>query len=294
MAMNVEVPAMHPFDPLTSPEGRRYLQDAPAYEGATRKFQFPADVSFWDDLVEFVSTVPQKPPGFQVTPSHKQGESLRVNQQLFAGFVRGWVEQHPHVVTVTGPDGASTFHASKQFWNDTLAKLRKGTPLRNIPRRNLIAVQSSLNDGAPPVYTDVNDWNAAVRSWEIEQKLSPTDLAEARLQRRQHRSRHEQAELAHRERDRERERERERQRARPKSNKFRPPSVAESSVCASDIASHYGDRRIKPTAVVDGSRASFSCRHQPAGLPAGVPPPPVPTDNPGFWRYGVLHYHVHQ
>ena len=191
------------------------------------------------------------------------------------------------------PAGDTCFHASKQFWNDITARLRRGPQLRSIPQENLIAVQSN-QDNAPPIYSDLKYWNEAVAQWEAEQRLTPADLAANKLAREKRRQL-QQIQVENMDHTRTKHRPRERK------HKFRAGSAVGSSVCGSDVApSDYagGGTRTRPVAVVDGSRASFSAHpnpHPPGGGGAiTLPSFNQNQPNGGFWKYGVLHYHMHQ
>ena len=291
-----------------------------------------------------------------------QGEILRINQQLFVGFVKGWEEANPHRVCVVGPDGAEEeFHASRKFWNEVLGRLRKhGTPLSRIAPQNMVAIKSSAHHG-PPDYADINEWNQAVGEWERENNLTPEDLLRAKIQRAENRATErererereparvqqraaaaaaaaaeaaavaaaEEAAAAAQRRQRKEKRRRERERAsgRRSSSPTRAsrtvPPPPESS-CGSVASSLLSDGlRSKPSAVLRGNRMTFSTSKSPApaptpsahnpfaalqqqpppaGMPPGIPPAPANSGSGGmafpqqdnFWKYGVLHYHVHQ
>eukprot|EP01059_Diplonema_ambulator_P002682 TRINITY_DN12318_c0_g1_i4.p1 TRINITY_DN12318_c0_g1~~TRINITY_DN12318_c0_g1_i4.p1 ORF type:complete len:284 (+),score=59.18 TRINITY_DN12318_c0_g1_i4:60-854(+) len=259
MTDQLVVPSMRPVNPHGV--RRKEAKSTFSTDGSEiRKFTFPADVDFWNNFVEAVKAVPQSPPLFVVSPSHSD-EKQMVNQQYMRGYVREWEEANPHTVTVQTADGEVTFHASSAFW-DQVQRMRRAHP----GQAGAIQVQSNL-DGVP-VHTTAEEWNETCNKWEAENGVGRHKGRQLGVQR------------------------------SPEGTKQRPTAYVRNGVVSFNTThrerSEQPQHRVPAQAPIPTTFAVP--KTQPVNptfaRPAGVPP--LPQDQgPGFWAYGVLHYHIH-
>eukprot|EP01062_Namystynia_karyoxenos_P044432 TRINITY_DN32736_c0_g1_i1.p1 TRINITY_DN32736_c0_g1~~TRINITY_DN32736_c0_g1_i1.p1 ORF type:complete len:668 (+),score=139.32 TRINITY_DN32736_c0_g1_i1:68-2005(+) len=180
-AQETAVPTMPLFEPAHDPAARLLLEKAKQLDSADEtmsRFTFPADTCFWDNFCQQTQLVQdaQEAPVFQVSASHDESRQVFVNQGFLRGFVRGWEEANPHTVVVEGPDGEKTFHASKEFWNDVVERLREAAAGRPPPPvGNQVNIRSNLCN-MPPVVSSTQDWNEACQRWEEAKGVAPEQL----------------------------------------------------------------------------------------------------------------------
>eukprot|EP00756_Hemistasia_phaeocysticola_P053211 Hpha_TRINITY_DN28651_c0_g1::TRINITY_DN28651_c0_g1_i1::g.156379::m.156379 len=175
------VPAMPFFEPEADSAAAALLKKASdGIPSDASEFSFPADVNFWENFVQAqMSEEARQHPVARVSASHEADRALIVNRGFLRAFVRGWEETNPHVVVVSGPDGEKTFHASKEFWNEVVEKLRKDAEGRPPPPPGTgVSIKSNLIPDMPAVHASTEDWNQACTQWEEKKQITPEQRKE--------------------------------------------------------------------------------------------------------------------
>eukprot|EP00756_Hemistasia_phaeocysticola_P064793 Hpha_TRINITY_DN8071_c0_g1::TRINITY_DN8071_c0_g1_i1::g.140120::m.140120 len=178
-------PAMPPLEPSADSSVsaliERAQQRASAAPSGRPEFSFPADEDFWENFSTEAQLAPggQQMPIFDVSASHLPGEPpLRVNQGFLRGFVGAWEERNPHIVTVRGPDSELQFHASHEFWNEVVGRLRSAAASRPPPpREDSVQIVSSIHPQGAPVVVNCDEWNDACNQWEQRKGLTAAQRA---------------------------------------------------------------------------------------------------------------------
>eukprot|EP01062_Namystynia_karyoxenos_P000997 TRINITY_DN10353_c0_g2_i2.p1 TRINITY_DN10353_c0_g2~~TRINITY_DN10353_c0_g2_i2.p1 ORF type:complete len:807 (+),score=150.58 TRINITY_DN10353_c0_g2_i2:98-2518(+) len=166
---DLPVPSMPWFEPSADPSAQGALLEQAASEGRP-EFSFPADRAFWDNFVAQVGLYPgaSDPPRFDVAASHCS-KRLMVNRDFLKRFVSGWERANPHLVTVTGPRGVQTFHASDEFWQRFMQQAGGPNGPRGSGRsEELLTVSSQLHPA--PVASSLTQWRQFCADWERERE----------------------------------------------------------------------------------------------------------------------------
>eukprot|EP01064_Diplonema_japonicum_P034142 TRINITY_DN698_c0_g1_i5.p1 TRINITY_DN698_c0_g1~~TRINITY_DN698_c0_g1_i5.p1 ORF type:complete len:209 (+),score=55.07 TRINITY_DN698_c0_g1_i5:78-704(+) len=167
------IPRMPWFEPSDEPSAKALLLSQAVTE--SNDVLFPADLDFWSNFVQEVQKYPgaMDPPYFDVDASHTD-QSVLVNQEFLRRFVSGWEKANPHVVVVSTPHGASTFHSSEEFWNRFVTMAGQRSRMR-AARGELgledTTVTSKMLPNMAPIKTTEEDWNDICRTWEQEKSV---------------------------------------------------------------------------------------------------------------------------
>eukprot|EP01059_Diplonema_ambulator_P001353 TRINITY_DN1112_c0_g2_i1.p1 TRINITY_DN1112_c0_g2~~TRINITY_DN1112_c0_g2_i1.p1 ORF type:complete len:248 (+),score=45.44 TRINITY_DN1112_c0_g2_i1:141-884(+) len=167
------IPRMPWFEPSDQPSAKASLLSQATENDP---FTFPADDDFWNNFVQEVKRYPgaMNAPHYHVDASHTD-ESVLVNQEFLRRFVSGWERANPHVVVVSTPHGASTFHSSEEFWNRfvTLAgqrhRMREARGETGL--EDTTVTSKMLPTNMAPIKTTEEDWNDICRTWEQEKAI---------------------------------------------------------------------------------------------------------------------------
>eukprot|EP01064_Diplonema_japonicum_P034146 TRINITY_DN698_c0_g1_i9.p1 TRINITY_DN698_c0_g1~~TRINITY_DN698_c0_g1_i9.p1 ORF type:complete len:402 (+),score=82.23 TRINITY_DN698_c0_g1_i9:78-1283(+) len=167
------IPRMPWFEPSDEPSAKALLLSQAVTE--SNDVLFPADLDFWSNFVQEVQKYPgaMDPPYFDVDASHTD-QSVLVNQEFLRRFVSGWEKANPHVVVVSTPHGASTFHSSEEFWNRFVTMAGQRSRMR-AARGELgledTTVTSKMLPNMAPIKTTEEDWNDICRTWAQEKSV---------------------------------------------------------------------------------------------------------------------------